>query len=236
MNESNTNPYRLGRRPGEQGPRPLPSNQGTVEKLATGKQPNTTKNTHRLKLVKNTLTVGTWNVQTLWAAGKLELLRNEMKRFRYDIIGISGVRWTGKGETPAGDFIWSGEEKMHMRGVGFLLSAQAKKALIGYNPISSRIITARFDAAPWKLTVIHVYAPTSSSPEEDIEAFYSDIEDVLSKTDKKGYYHPDRRLERQGWQGQQRLEIRNRAVRIWRQKRTRRTPARVRIAARSLRM
>ena len=63
-----------------------------------------------------------------------------------------------------------------------LLSGQARKALIGYNPISSRIITARFDAAPFKMTVIHVYAPTSSSSEEDIEAFYSDIEVVLSKT------------------------------------------------------
>jgi hypothetical protein len=35
------------------------------------------------------------------------------------------------------------------------------------------------------MTVIHVYAPTSSSSEEDIEAFYSDIDEVLSKTDKK---------------------------------------------------
>jgi len=118
MNDFNTKPYRLGRRPGEQGPRPLPSDPGRVEKLATGKNLNincTTKNTHKLKLVKSALTVGTWNVQALWAAGKLELLRNEMKRFRYDIIGISEVRWTGKGETPNGDFIWSGEEASHMR-------------------------------------------------------------------------------------------------------------------------
>ncbi|CAF1081345.1 unnamed protein product [Adineta ricciae] len=108
-----------------------------------------------------------------------------MKRFRYDIIGISEVRWTGKGETPSGDFIWSGEERTHTRGVGFLLSKQAKKALIGYNPINSRIITARFNASPFKMTVMHVYAPTSTSSEEDIEAFYSDIDEVLSKTDKK---------------------------------------------------
>ena len=76
--------------------------------MATGKHVNTkhtTKNIQRLKPVKNTLTVGTWNVQTLWAAGKLQLLRNEMKRFKYDIIGISEVRWTGKDETPNGDFI-----------------------------------------------------------------------------------------------------------------------------------
>jgi exonuclease III len=124
-------------------------------------------------------------VQTLWATGKLELLRNEMKRFSYDIIGISEVRWTGKGETPAGDFIWSGEEKMHMKGVGFLLSPRAKKALIGYNPINSRIISARFEATPFNITVIHAYAPTSASPEEDIDSFYSDLEDTIAKTGKK---------------------------------------------------
>ncbi|CAF1471650.1 unnamed protein product [Adineta ricciae] len=106
MSDFRGNLYRLGRRPGEQGPRPLLSDQGRVDKLATGKNTYTnytTKNTQRLTLAKNSLTVGTWNVQTLWAAGKLELLRNEMKRFTYDIIGISEVRWTGKGETPNGD-------------------------------------------------------------------------------------------------------------------------------------
>ena len=78
-----------------------------------------------------------------------------MKRFRYDIVGISEVRWTGKGETSNRDFIWSGEDKTHVRGVGMLLSDKARKALIGYNPVSSRVITARFDAAPYKITVIH---------------------------------------------------------------------------------
>ena len=188
MNDFTTKPYRLGRRPGKQGPRPLPSDQGRVEKLATGKNldtNHTTQNTQKLKLARNTLTVGTWNVQTLWAAGKLELLRNEMKRFRYDIVGVSEVRWTGKGETPQGDFIWSGEETSHIRGVGLFLSKQAQKAVIGYNPISSRIISARFDAAPFKISVIHVYAPTSSSSEEEIESFYNHVEDALAKADKK---------------------------------------------------
>ncbi|CAM4921050.1 unnamed protein product [Rotaria socialis] len=185
MSDFNTKPYRLGRCPGEQGPRPLPSDQGRVEKLATGKNSCTTKNTQKLKPAKNTLTVGTWNVQTLWTAGKLELLRNEMKRFRYDIIGISEVRWTGKGETPNADFIWSGEESSHMRGVGFLLSTQAKK---GTNRIQSNQFTNNFGTilcSTIKISVIHVYAPTSSSSEEDIEAFYNDIEQALAKTDKK---------------------------------------------------
>ena len=80
MNVIRENPYRLGRRPGKQGPRPLSSDQDRVEKLATGKDSYTsypTKNTQKLKLAKSTLTIGTWNVQILRAAGKLELLRNE---------------------------------------------------------------------------------------------------------------------------------------------------------------
>ena len=66
-----------------------------------------------------------------------------------------------------------------------LLNDKARKALIGYNPISSRIITARFDAAPCKITVIHAYAPTSASCDKNIEAFYSILEDVLATIHKK---------------------------------------------------
>ncbi|CAM4929837.1 unnamed protein product [Rotaria socialis] len=202
MNGYNQTPYRLGRRPGKQGPRPLPDNQGRVEKLATGKTDvmTRTKDTNRgtgvttiktndgaqrLKITKDIFTVGTWNVQTLWTTGKLELLRNEMKRFRFDVVGISEVRWTGKGETPRGDFIWSGENTTHTKGVGLLLSTKAKKAMIGYNPISSRLISVRFNATPFKITVIHVYALTSASSEDEIEAFYENIEKELSRTSKK---------------------------------------------------
>lgn len=121
----------------------------------------------------------------LWTTGKLELLRNEMKHFIFDVIGISEVRWTGKGEAPSGDFIWSGEDTTHTRGVGMLLSVKAKQALIGYNTISSRITTARFHATPFKLTVAHVYASISKSPGDEIEMFYDSIEQALAHSPKK---------------------------------------------------
>ena len=77
---------RLGRRPVKQGPRYQSGNQGWIEKCATGRQ--------TLKLARQQLTVGTWNVRTMWATGKLDLLREEMKRYRYDILGLSEIRWT----------------------------------------------------------------------------------------------------------------------------------------------
>ena len=108
-----------------------------------------------------------------------------MKRFRYDIVGISEVRWTGKGETPNIDFIFSGEEKTHLRGIGMLLSDKARKAPIGYDPVNSRVITAGFDAVPYKITVIHEYAPTTVASDEDIETFYGILEDALARVHNK---------------------------------------------------
>ena len=64
MTDRNLTRYRLGRRPGEQGPRSLPRNQGRVEKSDTGTIPipTTAQGTEKLKMAKDLFTVGTWNV------------------------------------------------------------------------------------------------------------------------------------------------------------------------------
>ena len=108
-----------------------------------------------------------------------------MKRYKHDVVGITEVRWTGNGETSNGDFIWSGEDNTHTKGVGMLLSTKARKALMGYNPINSRLITARFNAAPFNITIINVYAPTAEAPEDEIETFYDNLEDAMARTPKK---------------------------------------------------
>jgi len=46
------------------------------------------------------------------------------------------MRWTGLGELNGGEVIWSGEEKNHKSGVGFLLSNRAKGTLQGYIPVN----------------------------------------------------------------------------------------------------
>lgn len=173
--------YRLGRRPGQKGPRPQSDNRDWVEKSATGNQALHKK----LGLAKEQVTVGTWNVRTLWATGQLELLKNEMGRYKYDILGLAEMRWTGSGEINGCEVIWSGEEKEHKRGVGFLLSARAKAALLGYRPVDSRIIVARFSGQSLNMSVIQVYAPTADSTEDDIEVFYEKLESTLREIPKK---------------------------------------------------
>lgn len=61
------------------------------------------------------ITVGTWNVQTLWQTGRLQMLEKELEKMRYDVIGLSEVRWTGTGEALHGRLIYTGEQERRKR-------------------------------------------------------------------------------------------------------------------------
>ena len=41
--------------------------------------------------------IGTWNVMSM-NEGKLEVVKQEMVRVNFDILGISKLKWTGMGE------------------------------------------------------------------------------------------------------------------------------------------
>ena len=89
-------------RPAKQGPRPLPSNQGRVEKSVTGStmMKNTTilSQGHAKQLqLRNKLRLGTWNIRSMLQLGKVQLLGEEKIRLAVDIYGLSGVRWDGQG-------------------------------------------------------------------------------------------------------------------------------------------
>ena len=67
------------------------------------------------------------------------------------------------------EVIWSGEEKKHRNGVDFILSPRVRKALLGYKPVNSRIMVARFDGKPLNVSVVQVYAITSDNEKEEME-------------------------------------------------------------------
>ncbi|KAL0852617.1 hypothetical protein ABMA27_016929 [Loxostege sticticalis] len=54
-----------------------------------------------------------------------------------------------------------------------------------YNPVSDRIMTLRINTKPCRINIVVVYAPTSLSSEEDIDAFYNQLDDVLKLLPKR---------------------------------------------------
>lgn len=113
----------------------------------------------------------------------------EMDRYKLEIVGLSEIRWPGKGEIRTdGDktLMYSGREESEARasGVGLLISKRAKQCLLEWNPVSDRIITARFQSKVRKITVIQCYAPTERAEMENKTLFYNTLSGVTDKINK----------------------------------------------------
>ena len=104
---------------------------------------------------------GTSGVQILQ---NLQVITNEMTRLNINILGIAEHWMLGQGRFTMQEgnvMLYAGKERGSRReGVGFILDKEATKSIIGYNPMSPRLITIRLKAHPINLTIIQVYAPT----------------------------------------------------------------------------
>ena len=56
----------------------------------------------KVRCYKEQYCIGTWNVRSM-NQGKLEVVKQEMKRVNVDILGISKIKWTGMGEFNSDD-------------------------------------------------------------------------------------------------------------------------------------
>ena len=143
-----------------------------------------------LLTTKTKTRIGTWNIQTLYEAGKSAQVCSEMQRYNLKILGLCETRWTGTGRTrlTSGDTIfYSGYEEgqPHMHGVALLMSPEATRALLSWEPVSPRIITARFNSRGRKVTILQCYAPTNTSSLESKEEFYEQIQATMDKIPKR---------------------------------------------------
>ena len=77
-----------------------------------------------------------------------------------------------------------GKEDKHEQGMGFLVHKDIVKSVTGCRPISSRLITVRLRARPFNITIIQVYAPTSSYDDSEVE-FYRELQSLVDQTPKQ---------------------------------------------------
>ena len=74
---------------------------------------------------------------------------------------------------------------------------------------TDRMISVRFQSKPFTITVIQVYAPTTSAEEAEVEWFYEDLQDLLELTPKKdvlfirGDWNAKSRKSRDTWSNRQ---------------------------------
>ena len=119
--------------------------------------------------------------------GKLEVVKQEMARVNVNILGISKLKWTGKGEFNSDDHYvyYCGQESLRRNGVAIMVIKRGQNAVLGYNLKNNRMISVRFQGKPFNITVIQVCAPTSNVEKAEVKWLYEDLQDLLELTPKK---------------------------------------------------
>ena len=136
---------------------------------------------------RTTITIGAWNIQTMYEAGKTAQVAAEMRRYNITLLGLSETRWLQAGKTrlATGELLlYSGyeeEDAAHEEGVAIMLSKEAQRALIGWEAHGPRMITASFRTKKKNISmnVIQCYAPTNDHDDESKEIFYNQLQAVL---------------------------------------------------------
>ena len=78
--------------------------------------------------------------------GKLEVVKQEMTRVNVDILGISELKWTGRGEFNSDDhyIYYCGHESLRRNGVAIIVNKRARNVVRGFNLKNDRMISVRF--------------------------------------------------------------------------------------------
>ena len=88
------------------------------------------------------------------------------------------VRLWKVGET----ILYSGrDDNAHLGGVALLLNKETAQSLLDWNPVSDRIITARFNSNYVKTTCVQVYAPTNDAEPDVKDEFYEQLQAVIER-------------------------------------------------------
>ena len=79
----------------------------------------------------------------------------------------------------------TGEKDRHEYGVGFLIHKDMVNAILGCRPVSSRLNLIHMRAAPFNVTIIQVYVPTSGQDDNEGLIFYQEFQEIIDQTNKK---------------------------------------------------
>ena len=117
----------------------------------------------------------------------MEELLHDMDRYKGSILGLCEMRWKKSGEIPTDGIhrvYFSRKEDKHEQCVGFLVHKDIVKSVIGCRPISNRLMTVRLRESLFNITIIQVYAPTSSYDDSDVDEFYRELQSLVDQTPK----------------------------------------------------
>ena len=89
----------------------------------------------KARFYKEQYCIGTWNVRSM-NQGKFEVVKQEMARVNFDILGISELKWTGMGELNSDDhyIYYYGQESLRRNGIAIIVNKSLKCSTWMHSP------------------------------------------------------------------------------------------------------
>ena len=106
---------------------------------------------------KEQYSIGTGNGKSM-NQHKLDAVKQAVARVNIDILGISEVKWTGKGEFNLDDhyIYYCGLESLSRNGVALIINKRVQNAVLRWNVKNDRIIWVGFQGKLFNISVIPV--------------------------------------------------------------------------------
>ena len=118
---------------------------------------------------RTTARVASRNIRAIYKTGKTIRVARKMKNYKTGVLGLSETRWLQSGQlrlSSGEQLLYSGHIEggaPHTEGVALMLAPEVHGALIGWEPVNSCILTAKFTTKKKdiRLNIIQCYAPTN---------------------------------------------------------------------------
>ena len=137
------------------------------------------------------INICTYNTRTIRTDESLESLLDELKDFKWDIIGLAETKREGEStiELPGGIWLYNHgktEDNKKAKGIGFLIHQKFKNYIEEIKSYSNRVIALKVRLTGGQfLCIVQIYAPTGDYDDEAVEEVYEDVNKAFSESKAK---------------------------------------------------
>ena len=136
---------------------------------------------------KELLDIGTWQVNTMLKAGKMQEITDQIVGSQIQIVALQEIRWSGYGllkKDTYSLYYSCNPNTTGQAGTGFVIQKSAMNKILSFETISDRICKLRIKGKCYNITLINIYA-LMEDKEEDIKGqFYEELQRTQDRVPK----------------------------------------------------